>query len=275
MREISLDYVKKLSFDVLNEIHNICESNGITYSLTGGTLLGAVRHKGFIPWDDDIDITMPRDEYNKFLKYVAENHTGFKLISYETESYNYPYLCAKACYPGTVLIENGVEENSIELGVYVDIFPVDGVGNNFFRAKLKCKKAEILNGLRITANWKKYQKSSRSGKSFGIVRYFCYLTSKLIGKKRISKMLQKCIHKHSISESKFSARLGSNLKNSCILPTEFYYNTVLIEFEGKSFRAFSNYNKYLSIFFGDYMTLPSPEMRVRHHNFRAYIIDKV
>ncbi len=273
MREISLEQAKKLSFDVLCKIHEICVSNGITYSLTGGTLLGAIRHKGFIPWDDDIDITMPRPDYKRFVEYVTANDVGFDFISSETHGESYPYLCGKACCRGSRIVENGVDNQGFELGVYVDVFPVDGVGNSKLFAKLKCRWAQVLNGLRVTANWQKYQRSARSSRLFGGVRYACYLISKLLGKRLITKMLNRCIGKKDFNKSKFAARLGANVKNACIFPASAYTQTTNVTFEGRQFKAVKDYDAYLTVFFGDYMTPPPQSKRVRHHDYKAFVED--
>lgn len=270
MRELDIEEVKKLSLEVLCEIHEICQKNNITYSLTGGTLLGAIRHKGFIPWDDDIDVTMPRPDYSKFLEYVREHETMFEFVSREVCGNKYPYLCGKAYHKDTVLIENGVKNNSIPMGVYVDIFPVDGVGNNKLFASLQCEFAQILNGLRITSNWTVYQKSSRSNKMFGIIRYMCYRFSKIIGLSRIDYYLQKNISRYDFKKSKYAARLGANLRQSCIQPIKVYEKVTMAEFENKLFCVFEEYDQYLTKFFGDYMELPAQEKRVRHHNYIAY-----
>ena len=86
MKEISLDELKKIEFEILVEIDKICREQNIRYSLCGGTLLGAIRHGGFIPWDDDIDIFMPRPDYNRFLEYCIQNSTTFSLLCNKTDS---------------------------------------------------------------------------------------------------------------------------------------------------------------------------------------------
>lgn len=271
MKEISLEEAKQLSLKVLCMIHEVCRENHLTYSLTGGTLLGAVRHKGFIPWDDDIDIMMPRPDYMRLIDIVSHrNDLGFYFISKETHGLKYPYLSGKACHKNTRIIERDVKETEMPLGVYVDVFPIDGVGNYYFLSKLRCRITEILNGLRITRSWTVYQKSRRSSRVYEIVRYVCYLASKVLRERQIEHLLSLCICKNRFETSKYAARLGSNLHNACIFPVETYRCTKELDFEGKKFSAIEDYDRFLTCFFGDYMQLPPVEKRVRHHNYVAY-----
>ena len=123
-KAIELDQLKKIELGILQEVHNVCIEQGLRYSLAGGTLLGAVRHGGFIPWDDDIDIMMPRPDYNKLIEYCMNNETPFRLVSTETEK-GYGYIFAKAVDQKTFIIEQNGNRGNADMGVYVDIFPID------------------------------------------------------------------------------------------------------------------------------------------------------
>ena len=114
-----MDEIKKVSVDVLSSIDQICRENNFTYSLGYGTLLGAVRHGGFIPWDDDIDIVMPRADYEKFILYCKQHATPFALACNELDS-KYGYVYAKACDTNTVVIPDNMRW--AKNGIQVDIF---------------------------------------------------------------------------------------------------------------------------------------------------------
>lgn len=125
-KDIQLEEMKQIELRVLKQIRAICEEQGWRYFLVGGTLLGAVRHKGFIPWDDDIDIGMPRADYEKFIDYCISHDVPFKVMCNRSEN-KYGYLYAKAMAPDTVLLEESSNRYNVEQGIFVDIFPVDGL----------------------------------------------------------------------------------------------------------------------------------------------------
>ena len=134
---MTLNDIKKVSLDILISIHEYCKANGIKYSLGYGTMLGAVRHKGFIPWDDDIDILMMREDYDRFLSGYKDSK--FEVIDHKREKkYILPY--AKVVDKNTVLFNSWMPD--LKLGVSVDVFPVDYVGKDMDEAeKLYNKKA--------------------------------------------------------------------------------------------------------------------------------------
>ena len=129
-KEIDLSEFKQIASGILYDFDSICRKHGIVYSITYGTLLGAVRHKGYIPWDDDIDIMMTRKEYNKFLSYgIGELEKNHKLLSLETTP-EYESPLPKIIDTNTILHQLNHIPESIDLGVYIDIFLLDKVPIN-------------------------------------------------------------------------------------------------------------------------------------------------
>ena len=123
-RKLDIDEIKEVELGVMDYIHNICKEKGINYSLAYGSLLGAVRHKGFIPWDDDLDIALKRDEYDKLYQAILEdNNSIYKVVSWENDS-RYPYPFYRV-YDSRTVYENNYIQNDIELGICVDVFPFD------------------------------------------------------------------------------------------------------------------------------------------------------
>lgn len=117
MKEIRIDELKQVELNLLTEIDTICREHGWKYALCGGTLLGAIRHKGFIPWDDDIDIAMPRKDYEAFLKYGIEHgeEQSVRIVSPKTSSC-YAYLAAKVCDTNTIMKEENFERDGFRNG---------------------------------------------------------------------------------------------------------------------------------------------------------------
>lgn len=116
-------------FKVLCDVADLCEEQGFRYTLAGGTMLGAIRHKGFIPWDDDIDIMLPRPDYEALIEYCRTHETKFKLLCNKIDS-RYGYLFAKAWDPKTKIVEQKGNRHNIDYGLYVDIFPLDSAGDS-------------------------------------------------------------------------------------------------------------------------------------------------
>ncbi len=270
MRPLDINEIKSASFEVLSALKTVCEENGLRYSLTGGTLIGAIRHKGFIPWDDDIDIMMPRPDYDQLIETAKNNELPFRLLSQEIcgEAYGYPF--AKACNPNTRLKEKDMQEGDVELGVYVDIFPVDGMGNGYKRAKLRCMLFQFLHGLKITSNWTSYHRSKLRKWYYEPFRYVCYLASKVMGRKYIDKRLERFIRKYSYDDSRYVGRLVGDYGSKEIMSKKYFDSTIPVEFEKGAFSAIEGYDDFLRALYGDYMQMPPPEKQVTHHEFTAY-----
>ena len=127
--------IKKVGIELLKEISSVCEKAGVRFYLGYGSLLGAVRHNGFIPWDDDIDILIPRPDYERFEQYCLSNEVGFSLVSNASCGSRWCKLNSKAADTGTVVVERYLKSNSIGFGVSIDIFIVEGLGNSPKEAK--------------------------------------------------------------------------------------------------------------------------------------------
>ncbi len=270
MKELEISEIKKTSFEVLCQLHEICKENRIRYSLTGGTLIGAVRHKGFIPWDDDIDVMIPRPDYDRLIALAKESELPFRLLSEELCGESYGYAFAKACHSDTLLIEKEMRNGETELGVYVDIFPIDGVANGRKRAKIRTMVFQFLHGLKITSNWTSYHKSKLRKWYYEPFRYICYVFSRLIGRKCIDRWLDRFVRKKGFDDSAYAGRLVGDFGSKEIMPKRVFENIIDGEFEGRNFDIIENYHEFLNALYGDYMQLPPEHKRVTHHEFKAY-----
>lgn len=271
MKELTIAEIKAASFEVLCAIRDLCEKNGISYSLTGGTLIGAVRHKGFIPWDDDIDIMMPRPDYDRFIAIAKEaKDLPIRILSAEICGSGYPYAFAKACHPDTLLIEDKTVQTETRLGVYVDIFPVDGIGDSYKAAKWRTLVFRFLYGLKVTSNWTGYRRSKLRKWYFEPLRYVCYLCSRMLGGERIDRWLMRFVRRKDFSTAAYAGRLVGDYGSREIMERSVFETTAKVEFEGQWFDAIADYDTFLTSLYGTYMELPPEEKRKTHHEFKAY-----
>ena len=267
MREIGVEEAKKRLVEIAKYLDELCEKNGLTMFMAAGTLLGAVRHKGFIPWDDDIDVFLTRPDYDRLIEICrADNDGRYKLMAHELDE-NYLYTFAKMTDSETVLIEKGGYAG-VEMGLYVDIFPLDGLGNDVATAKEHMKKAQKLINLNLSLLVKPWRKEVPFVKNAAIAALKA--VAKLYGKNRIHKDLSDLLHALPYQESALVGGFCDQTSDSRILPKEIFSSAERLPFEDVSFNAPVGWDEYLTRFFGDYMTPPPPEKRVFTHGYELY-----
>lgn len=265
MREMSLQEVKSVQLDILGVVHKYCEKNNLRYYLGYGTLIGAVRHSGYIPWDDDIDIVMLRDDYEKFISHFNKYDKDYKVYTpFNCVDYKYPF--AKVCYEKTRYIE---DSNSImpELGITLDLFPIDNMPDDFKKID------ELINEQKRKKKILELCAISKADR--GMIKNFLF---------EILQIAIKNINFNKIArDMNFNAQKYSNVKsNLCmnavwsywgkeITEKECYAQQLEYEFEGKRRYIPQGYDKLLTSIYGDYMKLPSKEKQIAHHYFKAYI----
>lgn len=248
---ISLEELKRIELDILKCVDKYCRDNDLRYSLGGGTMLGAIRHKGFIPWDDDIDIMMPRPDYDKFVKGFSGYHPDLICGIYETDS-SWPYAFCKVYNNKTYWKEHGYRKG---LGVFIDVFPIDGYPSGKYKRKFYILKLEVLKRLlyiksQNCENWKRVL-----SKPFIFFVPFSFL------QKQIKSMLQR----YPYEKSKFAgASVGAYAEEECY-PRYVFDEYMDVDFEGIPFMCISKYDIYLKQHYGDYMKLPSMEDREFRH----------
>lgn len=260
MKQIdSLAEMQKIEIAILDYIVEMCKENGLRYFLAGGTLLGAVRHKGFIPWDNDIDISMPRPDYNRLIE-LLKNDSNYSLLNVNNES-NYYYPFVKVVNPKTLVIEHYRVTKIKELGLFVDIFPIDGFGDDKEQACANQKNVQET-GENIA-----YSKSSVRGYPWKIrinrmAWRFVFLF--LDRTKAFNAMIKK--YTKDFDSSKFIASTFGLRGSREVIEQSCFASSVDVEFEGKMYAAPIGYDKYLRQMYGDYMKLPPEKDRIMSHN---------
>lgn len=276
MRLMSLQELQKCEFDILVDFQSFCDENNLRYYLGGGTLIGAIRHKGFIPWDDDIDIMMPRPDYDRFL---ALNPTG-KLndrINIDSMIFNDSALSAVTrLYDIRTEITFTRSRSNQKFGCWIDIFPIDGLEDSEKRRYIHFKKARIIMDLQILSGTKMGTK--RRNKVATVLQYFLipilpFVHS--ISQARWNKMMDKLARKCSYETAKYVGVLEGRAGEKEAMLKDRMEPAVYVDFWGRKFTAMANYDEYLTNLYGDYMTPPSVNDRVSRHEIKIYWKEKV
>ncbi|SFC85841.1 LicD family protein [Clostridium uliginosum] len=260
--DLSLKDAQALMVSILKDVDQLCEKHGLKYFLDAGTLLGAVRHKDFIPWDDDMDIGMLRQDYDKFLE-IAKKELPEHLFlqTFKTDKYYdiYPVPC-KIRYNGTILIEKAIGENDkMHNGVYIDIFPYDSLPKTKWVYKLqRTLSYEILKSLNRLRD-----KPEHLSFKNRITFTFYKLVTKIFSIKRREKFFKFLINWND-PNSKYMGYGVDTYWSEYVYKKEDYFDLVKLEFQGEHFYAPRNYDAILTQLYGDYMTLPKEEERVWH-----------
>ena len=265
MKEITdIRELQKIEFDILCDIDDFCRKHGIRYFLCGGTLLGAVRHKGFIPWDDDVDIGMLRPDYERFIASYTSDR--YELHWYGNRSkYFFPF--AKVCDRRTLL--TGGDFPDLGCGVFVDITPFDEIDDDPAKWRKAVRRWHWILNILTLRNIRLFRK----GRSlFNQLVVFCRAPLRLFP----NRVFLKWLDRKNTEKCKME-----NRKIACLVPGGMYglkdihspnafSGTDTVVFEGKPFPAMSGWGQYLTNLYGDYMQLPPLEKRIAHHDFHAW-----
>lgn len=262
--ENQLDELKKANLELFQKFHDTCEENGIRYSMAYGTMLGAIRHKGYIPWDDDIDVVMLREDYNKLCSIMLDNEKYY-IRNRDTDKYC-SLTFGKFTKKDTVLTEFQTDGVPQKYGIFIDIFPLDYMPNNKFVrnfrktiSTLGARCASLVNDFKYPSKTilSVMKENKTIKKRYNLRRFLGFFASILPLKFWTWLTLKADVY------NKPTDTLWVGVGHATFPKCEFE-NLSLYKYENKKFYGFTNYDKYLSEAYGDYMQLPPEEDRTSH-----------
>lgn len=273
MRKIGIEEIKKHCLEILSYIDDICRKNNVQYYLAYGTLLGSVRHKGFIPWDDDIDICMTRENFYRLERLMAEDKTTpFKLLYLDTEE-NYTLPLPKVIDTRTSLSILSQKEK-MKLGVFVDVFILDNVPDDDKEREKFFKKLEFYQHLWTISQYKrvKLQNPKLKTRIRRILETGIYLTNPRVFAKKLDKIAKKYYNTECSRMGTMSFAVTNRRKQA--LNKSIFSNGMQMQFENKEYFIPKKYDEYLRVFYNDYMQLPPVEERVSNHSLVVFVKDE-
>ena len=263
MKKITtLEELHDILLEELVYLDRVCRKNGLKYFMVDGTLLGAVRHKGFIPWDDDVDVWMPREDYDKLAEVVNGDDSYYEFQTPQNvEGFVFSYGKLVDTRTG---IEEQIADIKREMGVFIDVFPYDGLPEPGTQKYDKfVNKCMFLQSQRIPSlyAWKQ-TKQRRNASLFGL---FAHSVRKTVGCTNIVKLIDKNARTYAVKDSKMVGCLGGGYKKDQMMEKEICESVTELEFEGHKLYAPVGYERYLKKLYGDYMQLPPEEDQVIKH----------
>lgn len=248
---------------ILIEVDKICKKHNIRYFLEAGTLLGAVRHKGFIPWDDDVDVAMLRDDLESFLEIAQEELPKKYFVQTNDTDPNFPFGFTRIIDTKSVFHDN---ESKYRTGFCLDVLPIDNADDNIYRHKLNIFMIKIIQGLsksKIVLDMSNYK-----GPAIKMVVRMTSLVGNLFSTRLLMNMQKKIatLNNHKDTQYKCFYSYPFGYLNY-LFPSKIYIEDEMLEFEGNMFPVPKGWSEALTILFGDYMTPPPMDKRVPMHGY--------
>lgn len=262
----NMERLHQVDMDIVKEVVRICDAHGFRYFMLGGTMLGAIRHGGFIPWDDDIDLGMPREDYEAFLQVAPEELPAYmKVVNYRNDP-NYMYYITRVQDTQTKVVEERIGNDNKYTHASIDIFPIDGTPNNPLLRKIYFFRVLFHRALMSLCYKDSIDRKRKRSKKEKLLLWIMEhipvekLTTPYKQKCKIDKLLRK----QKIAGSQYIGNIMGAYRTREIVPAEFYGEGAYYTFEDIQLRGMAKADEYLTFTYGDYMQLPPEDQRKTH-----------
>lgn len=259
VRELQKNLIEMLAW-----FHEYCKTNGLRYYALGGTMLGAVRHKGFIPWDDDIDVGMPRSDYEKLISFIGNrkcNNYFVETFQSRDKDFRYPY--AKLYNTKTTLVERTWP--ILKRGIFIDIFPLDGLGNTFEDSLRRWNEISMISNL-LWARICSVRKNREIYKNLYVILAHCIPDIIARDEYKLHKMDNIC-KLSDFDEMKYGGNVFGNWGTKEIMKISIMGKPSLYKFEELEIYGAQDYESYLSSLYGNWRKLPPVDEQISHHDY--------
>ena len=266
LREVQLQELEMFKYFI-----KFCNEHNITYYLAGGTMLGAIRHKGFIPWDDDIDLLLPRDDFEKLIELhqVYNSGTPYEVATYRLGNLNRAFI---RIFNKNIRVEKEFIDDEFDRYLWMDIFPLDGLPDDEREAEKIYRKIKLYQKMLV---WKRARLGAGKSLVAKIGKQVIKLAITPISIDSILQRMEQLTTAHSIDTSNYVGEVtlglhGIKERNS----KEVFLPQVDVEFEGLVVKGMENYDQYLTLKYGDYMKLPPVEEQ-ETHSIKAWFVKEI
>lgn len=268
MRELDNQEIKRVLLDTLLHFHNFCEEHGLRYSLNSGTLLGAVRHKGFIPWDDDVDVSMLRPDYERLRELYPKHNTAGNYVLHDyrkNPACPYPFL--KLSDENTLMCVPGKDDIS-PMGLFIDIFPLDGMPRTERAQVRHRKRIRFMRRATLPAALHTGIKGRSVLKALAVRLFKCLPHGN--DPAYWNALIERMVLKYPLEGSEYAENAIFGGPPRKLVRAEIYEKPMLLDFEGHRVWGMEDYDHYLSTIYGDYMTPPPVEHQRGIHVAKCY-----
>lgn len=265
MRAIQLE-----ELEMFKDFIAFCQKHGITYYLCGGTMLGAIRHKGFIPWDDDIDLFVSRPDFERLLLLREEYGEGtpYEMASYRLGNLNRAYM---RIFNKNIRVDKEFIDDEFDRYLWIDVFPLDGLPSDRVAAQKIFKQIAVYRKMLV---WKRARFGTGKSLVAKIGKQFLKVLLLPVSMQTILSRMESLAMSHDFNQSAYIGEVALGLGGiKEWLPKEPFLEPVTVEFEGLKVNGMGNYEQYLTQKYGDYMTLP-PASEREAHSIKAWRVDR-